>query len=220
MKLKLVLCLCLMPALFTSCKKELPHYAISGEMKQLFSYQKGSYWIYQNDSTHLFDSTSVSSYFSNARDNFYPGMTREVIAMYFKSQFLSDFEIGYFCPGPNSLTIARRVSDSNDTLQHEIQGPVAYVAGWEPNMKIYSQNCLGDCIFTFRIIPEVTISNTMYSQVVCSRMISVDSADSNPEFYFREIYFAKNIGILKYVETMKYYNIHRSWSLKRYKVIR
>ena len=220
MKLKLFLCLCLMPALFTSCKKELPHYAISDEMKQQFSYQKGSYWIYQNDSTHLFDSTFVSSYFSNARDNFYPGMTREIIAMYFKSQFLSDFEIGYFCPGPNCLTIARKVKDTGDTLQHEIQGPVAYVSGWEPNTKIYSPNCLGGCVFTCRAIPTDTINNVIYSNVLCSKMISIDSTGPNPEFYFREIYFAKNIGILKYVETMKYYNIHRSWSLKRYHVVR
>jgi hypothetical protein len=218
MKLKIHLCLCLIVVLFASCKKELPHYSISDDMKQMFAYQQGSYWIYQNDSTDLFDSTYVNSCYSNTHDNFYPGMTREIIAMYFKSQFLSDFEIGYFCPGQNCLTIARKVINSNDTLQHEIQGPIAYFAGWEPNMKIYSQNCLGDCIFTYRIIPKDTVNNNIYSNIICSKMISIDSIN-NPEFYFREIYFVKNIGIIKYVENIKYYNIQRSWSLRRYKVI-
>jgi hypothetical protein len=188
-------------------------------MKQLFAYQQGSYWIYRNDSTDLLDSTYVNSYFSDTQDNFYPGMTREIIVMNFKSQFLSDFEIGYFCPGQNCLKIARKVIDSNDTLQQEIQGPIAYFAGWEPNMNIQSQKCLGDCIFIFRIIPKDTVNDNIYSNIICSKMISIDSTDTNPNFYFREIYFAKNIGILKYVETMKYYKIHRSWSLKRHHVI-
>jgi hypothetical protein len=208
-----------MVVLLASCQKELPYYSISDDMKQLFAYQQGSYWIYQNDSTDFIDSTYVISYYRNNSDNFYPGMTREIISICFKSQFLSDFEIGYFCPGPNCLTIARKVIDSNDTLSREIQGPIAYFAGWEPNMKIYSQNCLGDCMFSFRIIPTDTINNTIYSNIIYSKMISIDSTDTNPDFYFREIHFAKNIGILKYVETIKYYNIHRSWSLKKYNVI-
>lgn len=203
----------------SSCKKELPHYPISDDMKQFFAYQKGSYWIYQNDSTMMLDSTYVWLYQSADHDNFYSGKTREIITMYFKSQFLSDFEIWYFCPGPNCLTIASKILPSNDTLQQEIQGPIAYFAGWEPNTTVFSQKCLSGCVFTFSHISKETIDNYVFYEIIRSRMISIDSSALNPYFYFREIHFARNIGIIKYVEIIKYLDIYRSFSIKRFKVI-
>ncbi len=49
-------------------------------------------------------------------------------------------------------------------------------------------------------------------------MISIDSSALNPYFYFREIHFARNIGIIKYIENTRYFNIKRSYSLKKYSV--
>lgn len=191
-------------------------------MKQYFVYQKGSYWVYRNDSTGDTDSSYIDKYMiskqgvgDNDGNHLY---SFDLITLSFKSKFLSNFQIGYFCPGPDCLMIDGKFIESNDTLQLNT-GPIAYFAGWEPNLKIYSENCLGDCVFTFRVIPKDTVDNNIYFNIICSKMISIDSTDNNPNFYFREIYFAKNIGIIKYVESKKYYNIQRSWSLKKYNVI-
>jgi hypothetical protein len=62
-KIKYVIILGLfLPLLFVSCKKTTnPNYVvISDEMKQWFLYQKGSYWIYQNDKTLQIDCTYIT----------------------------------------------------------------------------------------------------------------------------------------------------------------
>ncbi len=202
----------------SSCKKELAHYPISDDMKQFFAYQKGSYWIYQNDSTMMLDSTYVWLYHSTDHDNFYSGKTREIITMYFKSQFLNELEIGYYCPGQNCLKIAGIYIDSSGYPVYRTAGPIAYFAGWEPNIPILSQDCLGNSVFKYWIISNDTINNVVYFNIICSKIISIDSTDSNPHFYFREIHFAKNIGIIKYIENTRYFNLKRSYSLKRYSV--
>ena len=43
-----------------SCKKELPHYYVSDAFKSWTVFNKGSYWIFQNDSTLIFDSVFVT----------------------------------------------------------------------------------------------------------------------------------------------------------------
>lgn len=202
----------------SSCKKELPHYPISDDMKQFFAYQKGSYWIYQNDSTMMLDSTYVNLYAISSHDNLYSGKTRELITMCFSSYFLNDFQIGYNCPGPNCLTIANVYSGSGGDVLKFSPGPIAFAASWPSNTEIKMQDCIGNYIFSYRIIPEISINNNHFENVIISRISSIDSS-SNPQFFFREILFAKQIGIIKYVETYTYLNTHRSFSIIRFKVI-
>jgi hypothetical protein len=222
MKVPIKIFLIFAVVIFASCKKETPYYKISDDMKQYFVYQKGSYWVYRNDSTGDTDSSYIDKYTlsrqgvgDNDGNHLY---SFDLITLYFKSKFLNNFQIGYYCSGPNCLTIDGKFIDSNDTLLLNT-GPIAYFADWEPNLKIYSQQCLRNCVFTFSVIPKDTVDNNKYFNIIYSKMISIDSTENNPNFYFREIYFAENIGIIKYVEIKKYYNIQRSWSLIRYNVI-
>jgi hypothetical protein len=64
-------------------------------MKQYFAYKQGSYWIYKDDSTGTLDSTYVNYYFHGNGNKDIPAVTREVIAMNFNSNFLTQFTIAY-----------------------------------------------------------------------------------------------------------------------------
>ena len=147
-------------------------------------------------------------------------MKREIIVLYFRSHFLSVFEISYSCPGQNCLSITSKLEYPNDTNQVEMGGPIAYFPGWEPNKNITS-DCLfsSRVMFTYRVIQSDTINNMIYKNVIYSKYFSIDSSSTNQHFYSREIYFAKNVGIIKYSEISRYYNIQRTFSLKSYKVI-
>jgi len=144
--------------LLAACKKELTFYGISDEMKEYFVFQKGSYWIYKDDSTGVIDSTYIKSIYSSGDDRVFPGISREMINLYFRSKFLSDFELGYLlCPGPNSLLITSKLYDPNDTNNREAGGPLAFYPDWPPNTLITSKECFSDGIFLYRIIPIDTM---------------------------------------------------------------
>ena len=219
MKFKLILILSLLVIFSESCKKSIPYYPVSDDMKQFFVFQKGSYWIYKNDSTNLIDSTYINSIYSVNDDDGYPGIRREIINLYLNSKFLSDFEVGYFCPGPNCLTIATRLDPHFPLDEIETNGPFAYFSGWQPNKDIVSKECVSGWLFRYSTFPSVTIANNTYQNIIYSRIITTDSTSTNKYFYSREIYFAKNIGIIKFFEKSKYFNIQRSFSLSRYKII-
>jgi hypothetical protein len=206
---------------FVSCKKDTPYYKISDSMKQYFLYQKGSYWIYQNDSTNTIDSTYVDNISSGTQgigDDGRHLYSFDWITINYKSKFLQNFKIAYFCTGPNSLQIAEIYSDLDSSLMNLSDGPTAFIGNSELNTLTYS-NCLGNAVFIYKVIPSITVNDLNYSNIIYTKLKSIDSSSSNPEFYSREIYFAKNIGIIKYLETYRYFNKQRFWSLKTYKVI-
>ena len=65
--MKFPICLFFFIVFLSSCKKE-PYYGISDGMKEYFVFQKGSYWIYQDDSTGVHDSTYVNGYYHTTED--------------------------------------------------------------------------------------------------------------------------------------------------------
>jgi hypothetical protein len=222
LKVKKVLISCLaflFVLLVCSCKKNVPLYEVSYQMKQYFVFQKGSYWIYKNDSTGSQDCTYVKAMHHIIDDTYYSWMKREIFSVYFGSQFLSDFEIGYFCPGPNCLTIASKLKYPNDTNYQEVAGPVAYYSGWDPDIEITSKSCLYQDVFLYKNIEDLTVNGVMYKEIIYSKIMSIDSTSENPNYYKRETYFAKNIGIIRYYEKSNYYKITRSFSIIRRKTI-
>src|SRR5450830_522384 len=88
--------------LLYSCKSDR-HYSISEDMKPWFAYQKGSYWIYQDDSTKSIDTTTVEIFSHVLKEEAYSGYTREVIGMFYRSIFInSSIIFGYDpCGGEN-----------------------------------------------------------------------------------------------------------------------
>jgi hypothetical protein len=202
------------------CKKETPIYRIPDYYHDYFIFKKGSSWIYKNDSTGQYDSTYIDSILSGRQgigDDGRHLYSFDWIQCHFKSQFLANSEIGYSCSGPNCVFVYGRYEGYNGSNPEWTEGQFAYIDGLQPGQS--TSHCLGAEVFTYENLPEVSINSIIYSNIIYSKLQSIDSSAENPLFYFREIYFAKNIGIIKYNETYKYYNTSRSWSLIRSNVI-
>jgi hypothetical protein len=215
MKIGISILLLFLFALY-SCKPNR-HYSISDDMKAWFAYQQGSYWIYQNDSTKSIDSTSIEIFTHLLNENAHSDYTREMIGMYYKSGFLSSCIIyGYDPCGGNNYY---NVSGIRDTLPgaYEVSGPLAYSPNYSPGERIVLP-CDDWGIFHYYFLKSDTINQIPYKDLIYSEIITVDSSATNPRLYVRKIYFAKNVGIVKFYELLPYWKINRSYSLLRYKV--
>ena len=221
MNLRNIYKICALLILLTSsnsCKK-LTYYPISDGMKEYFVFQKGSYWIYKNDSTLSIDSTYVKAFSSKDNDEGYSGIKRELITFLFKSKFLSDFELGYSCIGANTLAIASITDTTLPPDSYEANGPIAFSGNWLPNKNNISNACNTDAVNRYYNIDSKEINNIIYRNIIYTRNFTTDSSILNPHNYLREIYFAKNIGIISYHEINPYFNINRSYSIVRSKTI-
>jgi hypothetical protein len=203
--MKYILIYCLILISFISCKKELPYYSTPEELKEYFGFKVGSHWIYKNDSTNEIDSTYVIEYL-NSEELIRDQYTFELVSTRFHSHFLSTIEVLYStCLGNNIVLVSG----------NSLGGPVIYSPGWPTNNQVISTGCLSGELFVLKIIPVDTINNVIYHNVLYTKTQSIDSNATDP-YFFSEIYFAKNIGIIKYFEKNHYQNIIRSRSLLRY----
>jgi hypothetical protein len=186
-------------------------------MKEYFAYKTGSYWIYKNDSTGSFDSAYIVSY-DDGYDNSISGVKREGITMFFNSKYLTAVEIGYFiCSGPNYLTVSSIMHNLPPGQQPETEQIPAFCDSWSPN-SIITPNCYQEC-YRYTNLQTITINSMSYNNILDTKLQTYDSTLTNPNYYFRRILFAKNVGIIKYIEIAKYFNIQRSYSLLRYKIV-
>jgi hypothetical protein len=205
--------------LLLSCKK-VPSYGISDGMKEYFSYKQGSYWIYKNDSTGTIDSAYVKSYQDDYQDNKdYDKIVSkaEVLLIYFKSVFLRSFYIAHLnCWGSDILQVGS-CRTPQDTTSLGIGGIIYYPSALK-NTK-FTPDCTNDYIFLFKVLPSDTVNGKVYSNVLFTEIQSVDSSSTNKLYYFREIHFVKNLGIIKYFQIDRYDNIRSSYSLLRNKSI-
>ena len=187
-------------------------------MKQYFGFKMGSYWVYKNDSTGEIDSTYVRNFFDS--DVPYSDKYRfELVSTIFHSKFLSAVEIHYSsCLANNIVKVTGKSDTVNIPDYAETGGPIAYFPGWSSNSQVITTDCLIGCIFVFKLISSDTINNKIYKNLIYSKTQSSDTNTLNSSYFFREIYFAKNIGIIKYFERNNYSNIVRSRSLIKYSV--
>ena len=202
---------------FNSCGKKYTYYGVSDDVKEYFVFQGGSYWVYKDATTHLIDSTYITSY-NHITDlvDYNLKIKYDGYEIVFNSQFIGDLDIYYeTCTGPDVV----RVSSILTPGQVELGGPISYFPGWATGAKIISEQCLPTLVFTCRKIQSDTINNVVYNNLIYNKIQSIDSALTNPDCHTREIYFAKNIGIIKFVENFPNKNIHRNLNLIRHKVI-
>jgi hypothetical protein len=207
-------------SLFVACQKETPDYKISDDMKQYFVYQTGSFWILTNDSTNETDSMYITKTIYSkqgvADNDGRHQYSFDMITIYYQSQLFFESDIGYLCAGPNTLKVKTKLSDTN---QYAYADPITYFPGWESNTKITQNNCIGGFVFIQQFLPSISINNIVYNNIIRTKIQSIDSTATYPIFYLRDIYFAKNIGIIKLIEESRYFNVYRSWSLSKYQVI-
>jgi len=189
-------------------------------MKQYFVYQPCSFWIFTNDSTNETDSTYITKTIYSkqgvADNDGRHQYSFDMISINYQSKLFYSSEIGYLCAGPNTLKVKTKLSDTNQYANAE---PITYFPGWGSNTKIIQSNCIGGFVFIQQFLTSITINNIIYNNIIRTKIQSIDSTNTCPIFYLRDIYFAKNVGIIKLIEESRYFNVYRSWSLSKYQVI-
>jgi hypothetical protein len=189
---------------FFSCDKGGKHYSVSQEFKDFFLVQNGSYWIYQDDSTGLKDSTylkgppiyQILQTTYNLKDNpsgegYYIGFQSELMLEYFlyanpSGQNFLSVEFGSSIEAFGMID--QLIPDSN-----------------------YFINSLPKGYFMVRpMVSSLKVNSVVYNNVLQSRFYNEKNT-----FNF---YFAKYIGFIKLTGTWD--NKNQSWSLLRYHVVR
>jgi hypothetical protein len=202
-----------------SCRK-IPYTPVSDEMKSWFAFQKGSYWIYKDDSTGDLDSvfiTSTRDFIAEVQDYSKTIERCEWVDAYFESKFLTSFTMRKLRCGPNFLFVGSHLAQLPPDMSEGI-GNIAYFLDCPLNQNIIS-DCNNGGVFYFEKIQTDTVNNKPYSNIIFSKCESLDSSSTNTHYYLRKIYFAKDVGIINYEEISRKHNIMRSYSLIRYKTI-
>jgi hypothetical protein len=188
------------------CKKKEPrHYTISDELKQWYLYQRGSYWIYWNESTNILDSTYVeidpaySTYHSTVSDDVVD--TYDHISNKYEGAFVQGFAID---PSEVSchLNFLNNSSAEYAYLTNVIEGSYIDISGDRfEYVKHYDT-------LTFN---GITFENVRYTK--CSRKY-IQKISNSIVLHF---YCAKNIGLIKF--RFEYNGQDTTWSLLRFHVI-
>jgi len=190
--------------MIASCKKEGHHYSISQEFKDYFLFQKGSFWIYKNDSTNSIDCTYMATPPSfeiyKTGDHQKSDPTVEQYQVPFTSGIFKGFEM-----------VSK--TDSHDYLLFYINpDPDAY--GMIDQL-IYDRNYYFEprpqgYFKVLPLIPSYDLNTNTFYQVINTRFINTSELDT---FNF---YFAKNIGLIKISGYWESKN--QSWSVLRYHI--
>jgi hypothetical protein len=209
---------------FIACKKT-PVYYISQEMKDYFFYKPGSYWIYRDNYSGLTDSvyvTSCKEYMQDYSDYGSKTASNEVQYIYFQSKFLYAFMMaGMMCNTANFMWVHTLEDTATPPgLVEDLNKPlVAYCPSYPANQSI-TLNCFNGETFKYRTAVSDTIDGVVYHNLIYSEHKRNYTTQTLSYYFQRNITFAKDVGIVKLIEVISDYNINRSYSLLRYKVVR
>jgi len=198
--------------IFSGCSKD-SYYPVDNAIKPFFVFQPGSYWIYSNDSTGSIDSVWVSSNRSSISDFDNTTTSTEIITVNLKGSLLESIQLlGQPHGISSSVFISTWVFDDSTGSNSEYMLPVFFTD--------YHQDTSKTGLFAnFMFILSDTINNLPLKDILYNYTRSKDSSATNSRFLTREIWIAKNVGIIKIIEKYRYFNIDRSYSLLRYHVI-
>jgi hypothetical protein len=187
--------------LISACTKEGHHYTVSQEFKDYFLFQKGSYWIYKNDSTNGIDSTyllgvPLHNIFPTGENKSDP--TIEQYILEFNSDIMLNYHIETYTSDQTYIMmyikdstyafgmISQLIADSNYYLQFFAEG-------------------------YFKVLP--TLPSIELNSIIFNNVLQTKFYNDKDSFNF---YFAKNVGLIKIKG--KWENKNHSWSLLRYNV--
>jgi hypothetical protein len=229
--------LCIVIIVLCGCKKKqhVIYYSVPDALKKACLFQKGSYWVYLNDSTHITDSVYLMSdpVAGSLTDNL-----NNIVYNYttlLKSRFLFDFYIaGEFvnsasngCPflvGINNLGYCSPGRPAyilfNDTLTNH-RGHESYQCG-DFKDAVYENTDYTE----LGSLSTYNINNQSFNNVLITRNIFIFKYINPSDKDTIDFYFSPGIGLIHYIfrgDTSIQYNISShgtiSWSLLRYKVV-
>ncbi|MDP1622753.1 MAG: hypothetical protein Q8M08_10500 [Bacteroidales bacterium] len=186
-----------------SCRKDEPkHYYISDAFKRWTVFKKGSYWIFQNDSTLAFDSvfvkenpTSIDVPSPFSKDNF----TLEQIDMSYSSKFFYSSMI---------------------TLEYSGQQATFYISTYNFGSYMLIASSFDNFIPYYGNTQEGSVYQVLSSDSVfylgLQKFYNVVSAQHTINKKSLTCWFARDIGLIKV--TGENTNPDYSWSLLRYHI--
>jgi hypothetical protein len=193
----LVFCLAL-----NSCKKEETHYYISEEFKAWGLFQKGSYWIYKNDSTFILDSvylTGDPSVFDIPTNDSKSAPTHQEIELTLKSIFYSSCSLGVDIDGNESLGMSIFKQNTIGLIAHPPQYFTSSFleTNWTYNTLSY------DTSFYIGTVKYTNVVHTKFVFTNLSKMYSFS--------------FSKHIGLIKVIYENQDSTV--SWSLVKHHIV-
>ncbi len=186
--------------LLISCNKktEQVHFIIPDEMKQWYLYQKGSYWIFQNETNQHTDSTYINKdpeFWQERNGENADGSFSDLIdhiGYSFNNSFLKGCDIiSWECEFYPFLDL----------------GTYAFMSFINEGQKFRGDGFLFEYIQHF---DSISINNNIFKNVRRTKL----SVRSNGDTLAFTYYFARNIGLIKYIKS--YTGIDSSWSLLRW----
>jgi|GEM_PF-3451022 len=210
---------CLLWLIFTfelffglGCKK-IPEHKLSPTIKEYFTFKPGSYWIYRNDSTGDLDSTTVKYFSNHFLEDEEHSSKWEVVVIDFRSVFLKRLSVFInSCQQIDYTAVEGRNLQGNNS-----DGGVLYYPEW-PQKQVIIPECEPGVQYYYTILAADTLNNQIYSDVLYTELISIDSTFER--YFFRRIAYSPFYGILKYYDLNKQININSSFTLIRCKIIK
>lgn len=192
----------LLIAICSGCEKKNPEkYYFDTNLKSWTYFNKGTYWIYRNEETQLFDTTTIlgsGSLFSGSEDanqfeiihcNIKSGFIREFSG--YRDPLTSFFEIGFFYPDPgNPFALTSTITNGGNNGYYTS----SYQTFW--------------CV---ERLDSLILNDNLFINVIHTRNL-IPSYDSLQD----DFYFAKNIGLIKFsIKTTKF---DSSWSVVKWHI--
>ncbi len=185
-----------------SCKKEeLKHYYVSDAFKRWTVFNKGSYWIYKNDSTSVTDSTFVKENPKfleippySSQDNF----TLEYIDMSYTSLFFATTRVRLNQGGGETFFMQVGNNEISALIASTSDNFIPYFENINEN--ITYQLLSSDSVFYLGPQKFINVVSTMYTK--------------NDKKW--TCWFAKDVGLIKITATNT--NPGFSWSLIKYRI--
>ncbi len=198
----------LVAVILVSCKKETEEYYgycfeyISSSIKP-YMFKNGSYWVYENDSTHILDSIVVTStthsFFSPYPSKGGPALSVEYYKInlhdFFNSSDFDDFIFNSYInrnADANTASFGQPILFTNDTIGYSNCG--AYLWDTLTTLNIYGN--------TFNKI----------------KVMKVIADEQNYHYFSNDtyLYYSDSIGLIRKVIDLG--SSTESWSLKRWNV--
>ncbi len=191
-----------------ACEDEPNYYPIPKILKEWGYYQTGSYWIYQNDSSMIFDSVFVTSVTIINDSTYSDKKLRDIYETLFINFYSSLRTFSY---------TAKLGGGIYSNLEFETKNEITKDRSNCTLLRISSNEILNTTSFyEINYLNSITLNNTSYSDVILVNTLTrYYYEDNSPnDTFYNQYWISKGDWIIKKVITNK--NGTESWSLVRH----
>ncbi len=183
-------------------KKERVHYTIADDVKQYGLFQKGSYWIYLNETTNQIDCTYVNQppiFCTNNLEGPEDEPLIDNIFIYLTSKYIEKIRM-------------------TGTYLMENFNPVSLNPMYISGINLHESRLFGSNIYTYVAeFDSLYIEGRTYYQVIQTRVVTPIIGNSIIDTIIQNFFLAKSIGLIQIQR--EYPTTNTTWSLLRYHVV-